>query len=332
MPNTPEISFVIPVYNAGGYLREALASLRWQTFTRWEAVCVNDGSTDSSPIVLREFAAFDPRFRVIDQPNAGIVGALNRGLSEARGQWIARMDADDVATPDRLERQWRAAGQDPGVVAVGANVLVVDPDGDPIRLTRYPITHQGIEKSMLAGRETLAHPTMLFRRRAALDAGAYRPEYEWVEDTDLWLRMLSAGRFANVAAPLLRYRLHEKSVCWNRRALQRERLAAVLRAAHEERGLKSPESLAAPKRGKQSPAAGKWARQAARAGAYRTALKQWRRLITGEGLTATTARVTFEMALRLATSAAAVRRLTASGLPDWRDWDCRLIPEDQLAA
>lgn len=326
----PDISFVIPIYNAGEYLRPALASLRWQTLDRWEAVCVNDGSTDNSAEILHDFAAADARFRVVDQPNGGIVAALNRGLAEARGEWVARMDSDDVATPNRLAEQWRVTRRDPGVVAIGANVLMTDPDGDPIRTTRYPTTHAAIERSLLAGRETLAHPTMLFRRRTALDAGGYRAEFEWVEDTDLWLRMIGRGRFANLAAPLLRYRLHEKSVCWNRRAAQRERLAELLRLAHVERGFEPPPSLEAPKRGKTSPAAGKWARQAARAGNYRTAWKQWRRLIANEPITPTTARVTAEMVLRMVGSVASGRRTKHPALPDWREWDC--CPGDQQRA
>lgn len=329
---SPEISVVVPVYNAGAYLRPALASLRWQTFERWEAVCVNDGSTDESLEVLREFASADARFRVIDQPNSGIVGALNRGLAEARAEWVARMDSDDLATPDRLSTQWQSTRRDPGLVAVGSNVLVVDPEGDPIRTTRYPTTHTSIRQSLLAGRETLAHPTMLLRRSVALAAGAYRPEYEWVEDTDLWLRMIDAGRFANIETPLLHYRLHEKSVCWNRRATQRERLASLLREAHTQRGLEPPASLAPPKRGKTSPAAGKWARQAARAGNYGTAWKQWRRLVAQQPLSSTTLRVTAEMSLRLAGSAISGRRGGMRPLPEWRDWDCRLASQRRAAA
>ncbi|TWT46788.1 glycosyltransferase [Botrimarina hoheduenensis] len=331
MPS-PAISFVIPVHNAGVYLRSALASLRWQSHEAWEAVCVNDGSTDESLAVLQDFAAADPRFRVVDQPNRGIVAALNRGLTEARGEWIARMDADDLATPDRLARQWQVVQRNPELIAVGSNVLVVDPEGEPIRTTRYPTDHAAIEAGLLAGRETLAHPTLLYRRRAALSVGAYRPEFEWVEDTDLWLRMIAVGRFANVAAPLLRYRLHEKSVCWNRRATQRERLAALLRRAHADRGLEAPASLRAPKRGTPSPAAGKWARQAARAGHYPTALKQWRRLVGANPLSLVTARVSAELAYRAATSLLSQREPSPPTLPDWHEWDCQLAGHPRRVA
>src|ERR1051325_1151561 len=101
----PTVSVLLPVYNAERYLESALQSVLGQTFSDFEVIAVDDGSKDNSKKILERFAANDPRIRVISRPNTGIVGALNDGLAVARGEFIARMDADDVALPGRFQAQ-----------------------------------------------------------------------------------------------------------------------------------------------------------------------------------------------------------------------------------
>ncbi|TWU00029.1 putative glycosyltransferase EpsE [Botrimarina colliarenosi] len=317
----PAASFVLPVYNGERYLRETLASLRWQTFANWEAVCVNDGSTDGSLAILRDFAAADPRFRIIDQPNAGIVAALNRGLAEARAEWIARIDADDVALPHRLATQLDFVGRHPEVALVGSAVTTMDPTGDLLRTLPCPTEHEAIESALLAGAAPIAHPTVLMRRDAVLAAGGYRADYEWVEDADLWLRLALTGRLANLAEPLLRYRLHPGSVCWNRRTEQSQRMTQLLLEARAERGL-APLSRREPSQRKLSDPRGKWARQAARNGNLATAWRLWRELATAEPLSPTTWRCGAEALVRGALAIASGRRDVPCPTPDWREWDC----------
>ena len=144
----PRISFVMPVYNNARYLRQTLASMRWQTFTDWEAVCVNDGSTDESLAILQQFAAADSRFQIVDQENQGIVGALNAGIHAARGEWIARLGSDDVATPERLAAQWQFVRKNPDVVVVGSDMMYTDPDGFPLRIERSYTEHADIEQAL----------------------------------------------------------------------------------------------------------------------------------------------------------------------------------------
>lgn len=321
MPSSqPLVSFVVPVYNAGRYLRAALASLRWQTFADWEAVCVDDGSTDDSASVLHDFAAGDPRFRIISQPNGGIVAALNRGIDAAQGEWIARMDADDLSVPDRLERQLAATHS--GMTLVGGGIVTIDPDDDPLRQQRFPTEHDEIERELLSGRPPIAHPTVLMRREAVLAAGAYRAEYEWIEDIDLWLRLAERGRLANLPEPVLHYRLHTGSVCWSRRAEQDRLRQHLLAEAHERRGLTPPPTKPLIKPRPLSDPRGKWARQAARAGQWRTAWKWSRRLAAERPLSATTTRVLAEAALRTGIAFASNRRDRLAALPDWRAYDC----------
>lgn len=106
-----EISVVIPVYNVEKYLHECLESVRVQSFTNWEAICVNDGATDSSPAIVKEFAEKDPRFRIIDQANAGQASARNTGVRAATGKYIYFLDSDDLITPDALQWMYDTAEQ-----------------------------------------------------------------------------------------------------------------------------------------------------------------------------------------------------------------------------
>ncbi|MCG8448854.1 MAG: glycosyltransferase [Pirellulales bacterium] len=317
----PRISFVMPVYNNARYLRQTLASMRWQTFTDWEAVCVNDGSTDESLAILQQFAAADSRFQIVDQENQGIVDALNAGIHAARGEWIARLDSDDVAVPERLAVQWQFVRKNPDVVVVGSDMMYTDPDGFPLRIERSYTEHADIEQALVDGTShCFGHPSVLIHRDTLLEAGLYSKEYEWVEDLELWSRLVRLGRVANIPRVLVHYRQHEQSVCWNRRALQHERRHRLLAKVRAERGLASPTQPLKPPR-KQSSAAGKWARRAARSGYYQTAFRQWRRQVAAQPFSLLTFRVTVEVVFRGAIALFTGRDARPASLPDWRNWN-----------
>ncbi len=323
MPTPPAISVVMPVFNGAKYLRQALASIRWQTFTDWELVCVNDGSTDASGEILRQFAAEDARIRLLEQENRGIVGALNRGVQAARGPWIARMDSDDIALPQRLATQHEFVQQNPDCLAVGSDVLLIDPQGSPVREERYATTHVEIEHNLLTRQAgSLAHPAVLMHRDTVIELGMYRQKFQWIEDADLWLRLARHGRLANISHVLLHYRLHAQSISATRQAEQQQRMWQMLAEAHSERGLPAPAPLALPRRKRRSTAVGKWARQAARAGYIRTALTNLRHQIAAEPFSILTTRVAAETLARATVSFLAGKRPPQPELPDWRKWDC----------
>jgi cellulose synthase/poly-beta-1,6-N-acetylglucosamine synthase-like glycosyltransferase len=317
----PAISVVLPIYNGASYLRQTLASLRWQSIANWEAICVNDGSTDGSLAILRDYAAADPRFKVLDQPNGGIVAALNRGLAEAQAEWVARLDGDDIALPHRLQTQLEFVRRKPETTLVGSAVTTIDPEGDVLRTLPCETDHHAIVAALLAGEAPIAHPTVLMRRDSALAAGGYRAEYEWVEDADLWLRLARGGRLVNMAEPLVRYRLHAGSVCWTRRTEQQQRLAKLLCEARAERGLPPLPQRDATQRPLSDPR-GKWARQAARDGRLATAAKWVGRLAAEKPLSPGVWRVAAESALRGLVAAASGQREKPPLLPDWREFDC----------
>ncbi len=213
MATCPSISVLLPVHNAEHYLRDALDSLVRQTFTEWECLAVNDGSHDSSGAILDDYARKDSRFRVIHQPASGIVEALNRGLREARGSLIARMDADDIAYPERFRKQKDFLEQNPGFLGCGAWVRFIDPHGAPIWTYRVPEDPEIIRKDLLnGGIGGLIHPAMMLRKPALDKAGPYRKDYEYIEDFDLFLRLSDLGPLTSLQETLLDYRQHWKSI------------------------------------------------------------------------------------------------------------------------
>lgn len=320
----PRFSIVLPVYNGEEYLREALASLRWQTLVDWECICINDGSSDGSGKILEQFAAVDERFRILHQQNAGIVASLNRGIREARAEWIARMDADDVALPERLAVQWQFVAKHPDTLVLSGHMLCIDAAGRPIAVRYGPTSHSDIEERLLAGRNTINHPTVIMRRDAVIDVGMYRQEFEWVEDVDLWLRLARRGSLAAIPQVLLQYRMHDQSVCSTRSELQGQIMKEVLAAAHKDRG-RTPHL---PRRGQRMGsrhtwcrASHKWARRAARSGYYQTAWHYFCRQAQKSPFSPTTCRAAIEVGVQSLAAAIQHKRPPHLVLPDWRQWD-----------
>ena len=171
----PQISVLMPVYQAERYLEEAVESILAQSFDDFELLALDDGSTDESPRILAALAARDDRIRVRVAPHAGLVRRLNQGLAEARGTCIARMDADDISYPERFERQLAFLETHPECVAVGTAVDEIDPDGRPIRPLDIRPNHEEIESRLLQGDGgALIHASALYRTDAVRGVGGYR--------------------------------------------------------------------------------------------------------------------------------------------------------------
>lgn len=233
------MSIILPVWNGERFLAQAIESVLGQTFDSFELLVVDDGSTDRSRDIARDFARRDRRMVLLDREHSGIVGALNAGLRAARGEYIARMDADDVASPRRLEKQIAFLDAHADCVAVGSDLTVIDEDGGAVGVIRFPATHAEIVAAMLDGSlVTVAHPTIVMRREAVLAAGGYSASGFPSEDLDLWLRLIELGRLANVGEPLLSYRRHARAVGVVERARQEANSTAMINEARERRGLR----------------------------------------------------------------------------------------------
>ena len=208
---TPAVSILLPVRNEERFLPTALTSLFRQTFSDWELVAVDDGSTDGTLALLAEAARRDARVRVIPRPAEGLVPALNAGLAACRAPLVARMDGDDVCHPRRLEQQVShlAAHPDTGLVACGVRHF-------PRLQLRGGMAAYEAWQNALADHDNIlrnlyvespfVHPSVLFRREVVERAGGYR-QLAWAEDYDLWLRLARAGvRFARLPEVLLFWR------------------------------------------------------------------------------------------------------------------------------
>jgi glycosyltransferase involved in cell wall biosynthesis len=237
----PQVSVLMPVYNAGRYLAEAVDSILAQSFRDFEFVIVDDGSTDRSGAMLDAYAKKDARIRIVRRANTGIVAALNDGLNECRGEFVARMDADDVSLPDRFEKQLTYLRQHHEVVALGGRVIGIDPYGEVLFNSEHKLTHDEIDAELLNGVGwALVHPSVMFRRDAVERAGRYRAEWQWVEDLDLFLRLAETGKLANLTDVVLRYRQHTESINRTRAGQQAQLADACVRQAYRRRGREVP--------------------------------------------------------------------------------------------
>lgn len=321
--SAPQISIVMPVYNGQRHLVDAVASIVEQSFSDWELLCVDDGSTDRTPELLDWLTEQDDRVRVLRQANTGIVGALNRGCHEARAGLICRMDCDDIALPHRLAAQKRFLDRNPDCVVVGGSILEMDADGHALGLAQLPTKHADIENNLLRRKTGHFHPTTLFRTEAFHAAGDYRREYQWVEDHDLWLRMSRQGRLANLQDCVLCYRQHAGSVCWQRSDQQRLLMNDLLAEAYQERDLELPRELIAEKTCQRSQAGpGKWARAAARGGFTKNTMKHLGRLWASDARLTYKSRMSAEATLRLAPGLTrrilTGRKLDVPQFPTWQ--------------
>ena len=282
---SPAISVCLPVYNAERYLAEAVESVLAQTFTDFEFLILDDGSTDGSLAILKQYEARDPRVRVFSRPNKGLITTLNELIELSRGEFLARMDADDVSLPQRFERQIEHLQANPDCVVVGCQALVIDPDGDPITVWFEGGTHEELDSENLKGEKggMLCHPSVMMRRSSVLDVGCYRDQFRYAEDLDLWLRLAERGRLANLPIPLLKYRTHQS----NRSELRNDRadqdFHQILLDARVRRGL--PVEGIPPRPFSQEPAipqavGERWAWQALIGGHPATARKHARRLLS----------------------------------------------------
>jgi GT2 family glycosyltransferase len=203
----PQVSVILPVYNSEAYLAAAVESILNQSFEDFELIAVEGGSSDRSPEILSGFAGRDARVRVVRQSARGLVGALNHGISLARGEFLARMDADDVSRPERFERQLRFLHDNPTIAVVGSAITLIDDRGRQIREIDYPLGPYEVARSLETG-SALAHPAVMMRREAVQRMGGYREVLDHAEDYDLWLRMSEQHGLANLPDRLLLYRHH----------------------------------------------------------------------------------------------------------------------------
>lgn len=202
----PTVSFLMPVYNAGRFIDETMDSILAQTFADFELVVIDDGSKDDSTQRLERYAAQDARVKLLSRANRGLVATLNEAINLARGELYARIDADDLCEPRRLELQVARMRAEPELVALGSGALAIDEAGHALGDYSNPLSHEEIERAHLEGYSSIHHPAVMLRAAAVRRVGGYR-DLVPCEDFDLWLRLGEVGRLANLPENLIRKRL-----------------------------------------------------------------------------------------------------------------------------
>ena len=208
--NPPLISVVMAVYNSASYLEEAIESILNQDFTDFEFIIINDGSTDESEEILKQYAKYDNRIKLYSQENQGLPASLNRGFQLSCGKYIARMDADDISLPERFRTQVAFMEEHPEVGICGTWVKTIGESRSCIN--KYPVDDATIRCWLLFG-IGLAHPSVVLRRelfkQKKLD---YKPSYSYCQDYELWIRASNYCSFSNIPEVLLLYRLHPQQM------------------------------------------------------------------------------------------------------------------------
>ena len=235
-PESPRISVAMSIYNGERFLVPAIESILAQTFGDFELLALDDGSTDATPDILRDFARRDSRLRPIIRENRGLIASLNQMLHEARAPIIARMDADDICLPQRFERQYEFLMANPAFAVVGAQADDMDEEGNhtPCFGPMHPTSFEDFLATIDTGAHLMCHPVVMFRRDVVLAVGGYHAAFRHCEDLDLWLRLASVTKLCSLPEKLIHYRHYAGQVS-SRHATEQQTGAAIARIAYHER-------------------------------------------------------------------------------------------------
>lgn len=215
-----KVSVVMPCHGETPFLREAVESVLNQTIESLQLILVLDRPSKTTANMAKEYAEEEPRIDILESNRPGISSALNYGISQSTGDFIARIDSDDVMFPTRLEIQLKYLESNPSIGCIGSQILVIDAKGTPIRESHYPTNPKKIKKVMIY-RNVVAHPSVMFRKEIILGLGGYDEKFNGSEDYDLWLRMIGRNQeIANINRCLTKYRVHSEQVTNKNRAKQ----------------------------------------------------------------------------------------------------------------
>lgn len=202
----PLVSVIVPTYNARRYILQSIQSVLDQTYDNFELIIVDDGSTDETYNLILDTFSGDSRIRLIRICNSGVAVALNSGIELSRGKYIARLDADDIAVPNRLRQQVNFMESNKNIGVLGSAAIKINAKGKNIgEMRKYNHNYQ--LKWLLMFNNAFIHPTVMIRRDLLLQVGCYNNVKS--EDGDLWVRLAKITRFYNLDLPLIKYRIHD---------------------------------------------------------------------------------------------------------------------------
>lgn len=227
----PKVSVLMSVFNGEAYVADAIESILKQSYKDFEFIIIDDGSTDRSLEIIEHYEHSDSRIVLIRQSNQGLVAALNLGMKVAKAPLIARIDADDIALEQRLEKQVHYMDAHSKVLALGSSIRIIDEQNSLLRDVIYPTGTDTVAESMRKGCK-VAHPSVIFRKDAVLHLGGYREICRHAEDYDLWLRLIEIGEIDNLEEPLLLYREHSNKIS-NLHYIQQKMTSELIKIASE---------------------------------------------------------------------------------------------------
>jgi len=208
----PKISVLTSCFNAERFLREAIESILSQTFKDFEFILIDDGSNDNTLAIIKSYKSHDSRIVVISKKNTGLTDSLNVGLARARGEWIARMDADDISCPTRLEKQLKFINKNPDIILLGTSYFTINCDGLILKKYIHPREHKKIVRRIERSGPPFPHSSVLYRRKVVQQVGGYRGVLKYAQDCDLWLRICLVGQISCLREPLIHLRRHNGSI------------------------------------------------------------------------------------------------------------------------
>jgi glycosyltransferase involved in cell wall biosynthesis len=207
---TVPITVLMSVYNGERFLKESIPSVLNQTFANFEFIIVNDGSRDSSLEIINAFATSDERILVIDKPNTGLTNSLNQGINQAKGEWIARIDADDICELNRFELQYAKAISSQSIVLIGSDLIEINNASQRVKIHHYPHRHNQLRDNLIRLKTFFAHSSYFYRSKIVRELGGYRECFKRSQDFDLSLRLSEVGEITCINIPLVRIRKHNQ--------------------------------------------------------------------------------------------------------------------------
>ncbi|MBT3539013.1 glycosyltransferase family 2 protein [Candidatus Parcubacteria bacterium] len=211
----PKISILMSAYNAESFIASAIKSVLDQSFKDFECVIVNDGSTDGTDKIIEQFRKSDPRIHVIhNEKNIGLTRSLNMGLSHCLGDYIARLDADDVCANDRLEMQYKLMESTKDIALCGSSAWYLDENDKKIGEKNLPTDYVDIKKKLLFNNQ-FVHSSLFIRKNVLDKEGFYNESFKASQDYELILRIASKYRVENISKHLVGWRVEENSLSWS---------------------------------------------------------------------------------------------------------------------
>ena len=212
--SSPLISVIMPVYNAEKFLKPAIESILNQTFSDFELIIIDDNSNDKTADIIKSYN--DNRIKHIVNPNRiGFTNSLNQGLKIAQGDYIARMDADDISDPERFSKEIEFLENNPDIGVCGSWMKIIDENGKIINKIQLPVGSNVIAWRLYFN-NCVAHPSVILRRKVIDRVNYYNSDFVVAEDYDLWNRIIKISKIENIPEYLLKYRIHGKNISLNR--------------------------------------------------------------------------------------------------------------------